>query len=158
MLAAAMFGAALSLIGLTAAAVIGATLLLTLAQAVPLSTGLGAYTRYEETAVRLALWIGLAVLAAVKGSEWWNGRPLRQTAKFAVVFSGAALYLRLLSLLHPSKLPVDALFQAHRLEWVMAGGFFFSPPIPRGGRFPYAICLFFVCPPWLVLAHCYFAL
>jgi len=153
MLAAAMFGAALSLIGLTATTVIGATLLLTLAQAVPLSTGLAPYTSYEETAVWLALWIALAILAAVKGSEWWNGRPLRQTAKFAAVFSGAALYLRLLSLLHPSKPLVDALFHAHRLEWVMAGRFYFTQPMPSGVRFPYAIGLYLFAAPWSLLTH-----
>ena len=75
-----------------------------------------------------------------------------------MAFSAGALYLKLLGQLHPSKPLVDALFQAHRLEWVMAGRYFFTQPMPGGVQFPYAIGLYVVAAPWTVLAHDHVAL
>src|SRR4029453_3080605 len=65
--------------------------------------------------------------------------------------SAAVLYLKLLALLHPSKLVADALFHAHRLEWVMAGRYFFTQPMPSGVSFPYAIGLYVFAAPWASL-------
>ena len=69
-----------------------------------------------------------------------------------------ALYLLLLAVLHPSKALVDALFHAHRLEWVRAGNYFFTQPMPDGVAFPYAIALYVVASPWMALTRDHVAL
>lgn len=57
-------------------------------------------------------------------------------------------YLKLAALLHPAKAIVDAVFQAHRLDWVLSGRYFFTQPLPDGVAFPYAIGLFVMAAPW----------
>ena len=54
MLAGAIFGAAFGLIGITAGSAVGAVVLLTLAQALPLSGGPGPYVSYADRAPWLA--------------------------------------------------------------------------------------------------------
>jgi hypothetical protein len=71
----------------------------------------------------------------------------------AIVVSAAVLYLKLLGLLHPSKLPVDAVFHAHRLEWVLAGKYYFTQGMPGGVTFPYAIGLYLFAAPWSMFVH-----
>ena len=68
------------------------------------------------------------------------------------------MYLLLLAVLHPSKALVDALFHAHRLEWVRAGNYFFTQPMPDGVAFPYAIALYVVASPWMALTRDHVAL
>jgi hypothetical protein len=73
--------------------------------------------------------------------------------------AGAAIFiLRVLALLHPGKATVDALFQAHRFEWVLAGRYFFTQPMPSGVAFPYAIGLYVFAAPWAVLTANHVAL
>ncbi len=48
-------------------------------------------------------------------------RHLFAASRWVLAFSAGALYLKLAALLHPSKPLVDALFHAHRLEWVLGG-------------------------------------
>ena len=118
---------------------VGAAVLLAAAQAVPMSAGFAPYTTYVDRTVPLAFWIVLGMVSIVAAADRGSGQRLRQTARFVVAFSAGALYLKLLGQLHPSKPLVDALFQAHRLEWVMAGRYFFTQPMPGGVQFPYAI-------------------
>jgi hypothetical protein len=85
------------------------------------------------------LWIAFAMVLAVRIIEWLSRQRLRQTARFVIAFSAAVLFLRLLGILHPSKALVDAVFQAHRFESVLAGRYYFTQPMPGGVQFPYAI-------------------
>ena len=68
------------------------------------------------------------------------------------------LYLKILGLLHPSKLLADAVFHAHRLEWVLSGRYFFTQVMPSGVSFPYAIGLYLFAAPWASLTHDYVTL
>jgi hypothetical protein len=61
--------------------------------------------------------------------------------------------LELEGLLHPGKAIVDALFHAHRLQWVAEGRYFFTQPMPSGVAFPYAIGLYVVALPWAELTR-----
>src|SRR5207237_3851109 len=97
----------------------------------------------------LAAWIASMMVLVVALLEWRLRLRLRQTARFALAFASAAVYLKLLSLLHPSKLLIDAVFHAHRLESVLGGHYFFTQPLgPRGIHFPYAIGLYVFTAPW----------
>jgi hypothetical protein len=156
--AAAILGAALSLIDIIAVSAVGATLLLAAAQAVPFSTGAAPYDTYGGLAVRLALWIGLAMVAAAGIARRLTGQRLRNTAKFVLALSAGVLYLQLLALLHPSKTVVDAVFQAHRLEWVLSGRFLFTQAMGSGVQFPYAIGLYVFAAPWSLLTDDYVTL
>jgi hypothetical protein len=153
MLAGALFGAAFGLIGITTGTALGAVVLLTVAQAFPLTAGPAPYNAYADRAPWLALWIAGVMVLAVRTIEW-PGRPrLRQTARFVVAFSAGVLYLKLLGILHPSKPLVDAVFQAHRLEWVLAGRYYFTQLMPSGVQFPYAIGLYAFAAPWSVFTR-----
>jgi len=94
----------------------------------------------------------------LKGLERWRRQPLQNTARFVLLFSAAALYLKLLGLLHPSKLLVDALFHAHRFEGVLGGRYYFTQGMPAGVSFPYAIGLYVFAAPWSVFTHDYVTL
>lgn len=153
MIAGALFGAAFGLIGITAGSAAGAAVLLGVAQGWPLAAGASPYGPYPDRAPWLALWIAASMLAAVTILERHGRTPLRQTAKFAIAFSAGVLYLKLLAIMHPSTPIVDALFQAHRLEWVLAGRYFFTQPMPGGVEFPYAIGLYVFAAPWAALAR-----
>lgn len=89
-----------------------------------------------------------AMALAALAIERWRRQPLSAAAKFVMAFSAGALFLQLLALLHPSKQVIDAVFHAHRLEWVLGGRYFFTQIMPDGVRFPYAIGLYVVAAPW----------
>jgi flagellar biosynthesis protein FliQ len=99
------------------------------------------------------LWIAFAMVLAVRIIEWLSRQRLRQTARFVIAFSAAVLFLRLLGILHPSKALVDAVFQAHRFESVLAGRYYFTQPMPGGVQFPYAIGLYVFAAPWSLLTR-----
>jgi hypothetical protein len=158
MLAAAMLGAALALLNMTAAAAVGAAMFIAAAQAIPFSSGPAPYGEYPAHAVRLAFWIACALVVVVYATGLLRPAPLRNTARFVFAFSAGVLYLKLLTLLHPSKALIDALFQAHRLQWVLEGRYFFTQPMPDGVQFPYAIGLYVVAAPWSALTRDYVTL
>src|SRR5262245_64169370 len=62
---------------------------------------------------------------------------LRNTARFAVAFSAAALFLKLLVLLHPNMGVGDTMFHAHKFQAVLAGNLYFTSIAPGGYAFPY---------------------
>jgi len=156
-LAAATWGAALGLTGITAGSALGAVGLLAAGQAFPLSAGAAPYSAYPLTLAWLAVWIGLATVVAAKLVEAILRRPLRNTARFVLVFSAGALYLKLLLLFHPAKVLVDALFHAHRLEWVLGGRLYFTQLSTSATPFPYAIGLYLFAAPWAFLTSDYVA-
>jgi hypothetical protein len=149
---AAVFGAAFAVAGTTVAATLAAVLIAA-AQALPLSTGAAPYIGFSTWSSSFALWIAVLTVVLMKVLEAARGRPLEATARFVLLFSGVALYLKLLGLLHPSKLLVDAVFHAHRLEWVLGGRYFFTQPMPGGVSFPYAIGLYVFAAPWAALTR-----
>ncbi len=154
-IAAAAFGAVFGLLGATATTAIGAATVLAAAQAVVLRTGLGPFSSWLGTVDRLAAGIGLALLALTFVIERWRGERLRNTARFAMMFSGSVLYLKLLVLLHPDKWLIDAMFHAHRLDAVMAGSYVFTSIAPGGYIFPYPVALYVTAEPlaWIMTDH-----
>ncbi|HYN08320.1 MAG TPA: hypothetical protein VES67_13130 [Vicinamibacterales bacterium] len=165
-LAAAALGAAFSLAGVSTTLLAALVLLVAVAQSFPIATGPAPYLDYTGRVITLAVWIGLLAVAIVKGLEWrpfasaqgGRGQPMHDLARFAIAFSAAALYLKLVGLLHPAKPIVDALFHAHRLEWVLAGRYFFTQQMPDGVQFPYAIALYVFSWPWTLLTRDYVTL
>jgi hypothetical protein len=136
---------------LIAGAAIGAAV--AAAQTIPLETGIAAYTPFARTMRSLGLWTALltVVLVALAGAI-----RRRSPSPFSVAFAtsaSAALYVQLLGLLHPSKPPIDVVFQTHRFDAVLAGHYFFTQPMPGGVSFPYAIGLYLFSAPWAGLTN-----
>jgi hypothetical protein len=155
-IAAAVLGAAFALAGLSTPLLVALTVFAAVAQSLPLSSGLFPYLDSTGPVVSLAIWIGLLSVGVVKAIERSGG--LHALARCVIAFSAAALYLKLIGLLHPSKLVADALFHAHRLEWVLAGRYFFTQQMPDGVQFPYAIALYVFAAPWTLLTRDYMSL
>jgi hypothetical protein len=147
----AVFGLAFALIGAGTLATLAGAGLLAAAQAVPLGWEFGMFSPYPERAAWLAVWIAGLLVASVRIAEWRLGRRLHGAARFVAIVTFAVLYLKLLALVHPSKPIIDAVFHAHRLQWVLEGRFYFTQPMPSGVRFPYAIGLYIFSAPWAML-------
>jgi hypothetical protein len=152
-MAGAIFGAAFALTGVALGIAATATALVAAIQSLPLSAGPAPYIGFSADMLAPAFWIALVMVALLQLLERWRASGLHDTARMAVMFSGAALYVKLLGLLHPSKLPVDAVFHAHRFEWVLSGKYFFTQPMPGGVSFPYAIGLYVFAAPWSAIIH-----
>ncbi len=118
-------------------------------QAIPLTRDLGSFPAF---AVPME-WLAVA-LALICGAVWLLrtrlGRPVGVAGRVALFVTFVVLYLKLMALLHPSKLIIDAVFHAHRLEWVLEGRYYFTQPMPNGVTFPYAIGLYVFAAPWTV--------
>src|SRR5688500_13475791 len=126
-----------------------------LAVAFLVRSGIGIFSApYLDSVMAGALWIALPALALGSLTMKRTSGP----ARFVIVFSAAVLFLKLAALMHPSKALVDALFHAHRLEWVMDGRYFFTQPMPGGVQFPYAIGLYVVALPFTSLITDYVTL
>lgn len=116
-----------------------------------LSTGGAAFGTYPSlVTVIAALAAGALVVAAWIAAI---GARARLAGPALAVASATAVLaaLKLAALAHPMKAVVDALFQAHRLQWVQAGRYFFTQPLPDGVQFPYAIGLYVTAMPWASL-------
>jgi hypothetical protein len=150
----AIFGAFFGLIGLTAGgAAIGAAALAA-GQGIAVVHGAGPYTpTYTSLVPWIAGWLTLIAALLVLIAQRWMGQRLRNTARFALAFTIGALYLKLLVLLHPTMPIGDALFQAHRFEWVRDGRYFFTSIAPGGAALPYAIGLYLVALPFTSLVQ-----
>lgn len=137
-LSSAAIGAAVALLGVTAGSAIGAAVLLSAADAAVVGRGFGPFSAYPSVVLALGMWIAVA-LAGVALVFWFaREQPLRNTARFAIVFTASALFLKLLVLLHPDMPIGDAMFHAHRFESVLAGHLYFTSIAPGGYAFPYA--------------------
>ena len=144
MLTGAVLAAAIASTGVTSGTAIGSAVLLGAGVAASVSFGFGPYAAFARTAFRLAL--GAALTLAIFG-RMSRGR-LRNTARFAVIFSIAACFLELLILLHPNMPIGDALFQAHRFQVVLGGNLYFTSIAPGGYAFPYAPGLYVAALPF----------
>ncbi len=156
--AAAIFGAAFGLTGMTAGSAIGAAALIAAGQAYPLSMGAAPYEANRRTVLLLAFWIACLMVAGQRAAEAWMRGPFRNTARFVAAAAAGVLYLKLLALFHPSKALVDAVFQAHRFEWVLGGRFYFTQLSTSATPFPYAIGLYLAAAPWSLLTDNHVAL
>jgi hypothetical protein len=148
-LAAAFFAFVIAAAGGSIGAAILMAAAVSLGAAMMLTIGAGLYIpSYSGVLFRAALGVagatgllllGLQVVRRVRLSGW---------ARFAVSASAVALFLELIGLLHPAKPVIDAMFHAHRLEWVMSGRLLFTQPFVGGVEMPYAIGLYVFALPW----------
>lgn len=152
-LSGAAFAGALGALGLTTGSAIATIFVVATVQAVAMSSGLAPYSAYLGIVPRVSFWIALVSAAGAMLLTRWRGNPLDQAARMAIALSAGALLLELVALLHPSKATVDAVFHAHRLQWVLDGRYYFTQPMPDGVRFPYAIALYVVAAPWSFLTN-----
>lgn len=136
-IASAAMGAAIALVGVTAGSAIGGSILLSAGAAAIVGRGFGPFTSYPDTAIRLAAWIAIILAAVSIAAQSRLRTPLRNTARFAIIFSASALFLKLLVLLHPNMPVGDAMFHAHRFQGVLAGNLYFTSIAPGGYAFPY---------------------
>ncbi len=149
--AASILGAAFALSGVPALVAAAGALPLAAAGAWLASLALTPYLDYARHTVWLALWIGIGLVLAARVVERARRRPLDRAERFVAIASAGALYLRLLVLLHPDMPVGDALFHAHRLEYVLEGRAFFTSVAPGSYTFPYPILLYVVAAPFAVL-------
>ena len=134
--ASAAIGAALALLGVTLGSAVGGAVLVSAGAAAVVTRGFGPFTDYPDTVVRLG--VAVAIALAVLSFAWQTWRqPLRNTARFAAAFTAAAVFLKLLVLLHPDMPIGDAMFHAHRFQGVLAGNLYFTSIAPGGYAFPY---------------------
>jgi hypothetical protein len=157
-LAAGAFAAALALLGLSLTSAIAVAVVISLGQTLVLSLGGGIYGDYPATLPRAAAWIALATFGIGAALEIARGQRLTSTARFVFACSSAALYLKILGLLHPAKPVIDAMFHGHRLGRVLAGDWYFTQPMPDGVTFPYAIGVYLFAAPWAWLTTDYMSL
>jgi hypothetical protein len=144
----AIFGGLFGLIGLTAGSATLAVTALGIGQAVVVARGAAPYTRYIRDIPEIAAYVAIGTVIVVWIIERVRNQRLRNTARFVAAFSSAALFLKLLVLLHPHMPIGDALFQAHRFEWVRDGKWLFTSIAPGGYQFPYAIGLYVAALPF----------
>ena len=142
--AAAAMGAAVAMLGVTAGSAIGAAILLAAGVARTVAIGFGPYTEFPMLASRIGLAIGTVLVLGALFVRIRMRTTFRNTARFAVIVSAAALLLKLLVLLHPDMPIGDALFHAHRFQQVLGGGWYFTSIAPGNYLFPYAPGLYVV--------------
>ena len=150
---AAAFGAAAVLAGATVPWTAGVVALVAAAQGWALSGGLAPYGPFPDTALRLGLLLAAIAAGLVRSLEIGLRRRLSTAAGAVLLFSAAVLYVKLVALLHPSKLLIDALFHAHRFQTVLAGNYYFTQQMPGGVSFPYAVALYLFASPWASLTR-----
>jgi len=149
--AAAITGIVVGLAGLPAFAALVASSALAAAQAWSLATGGAVYSLASPPVFLLAGLFGLFCLLPVAVASGVMRRRLSTPALLAVVVSASGFYLKLIFLLHPDKDIVDAVFHAHRFEWVLAGRFYFTQLSTSATPFPYAIGLYVFSAPFALL-------
>jgi hypothetical protein len=151
--AGALWGTALGFAAANVPTVLAMAALVAAGQSFALARGAAPYGAYADAMVRFAAGIAIVTIAAIALVEWRARRPPGGAARFAVAFSAAVLYLRLIGLVHPSKAVVDAVFHAHRLEWVLSGRYYFTQLSTSATPFPYAIGLYLFAAPWTMLTR-----
>jgi hypothetical protein len=152
-LSSAVMGAAIALVGVTAGSAIAGAVLLSVGIAAVTARGSAPFGAYPATVLRLSEWTALSLAALSLLVERWRGRGLRNTARFAAVFSASALLLKLAVLLHPDMPIGDAMFHAHRFESVLAGHYYFTSVAPGGYAFPYPPGLYVFASAFARLVH-----
>ena len=134
-----LFPLAVSLVSALAVAA-GASLLLT--------TGGAIYGDYSSDVFRMTVFVVLAAGVLITSIERARGERFSNTARAVGAISVVALLLKIAGLLHPAKPVIDAMFHAHRLDWVVGGRYFFTQPFVGDVEMPYAIGLYVFAWPW----------
>jgi hypothetical protein len=147
----ALFAASAGLLGLGVLVTIAVVAFVSVGHAWLLASGGGAFGDYPDQVLAIGIGAVVAVLAIVASAGRLGRRALEVEARLATVAAGAIGAIVLSALTHPAKSLVDAVFQAHRLEWVMEGRYFFTQPLPDGVSFPYAIGLYLAAWPFASL-------
>jgi hypothetical protein len=148
----AAVGAIIGLAGLPGLPAAGVGAGVAMAQSWSLATGAAAHSLALPPLLVLVSLFGVFCLAPVVVAAGILRRPLSAAARLAIVVSACGLYLKLIFLLQPDKDLVDAVFHAHRLDWVLAGRFYFTQLSTSATPFPYAIGLYVFSAPWALLA------
>ena len=148
---AAAAGLILGVAGLSALAAVGMGTAVALAQSWSLASGGAAQSLTSPPVFLLVMLFGLCCLMPVAVAAGVLRKPLSSPARLAVAVSACAFYVKLIFLLHPDKDVVDAVFHAHRLDWVLAGRFYFTQLSTSATPFPYAIGLYVFSAPWSLL-------
>jgi hypothetical protein len=152
--AGAAVGATLAAIGVPLWGAIALTLAFVLAQAIALAIGGAPYSRaYLDRLPDVAAGLGLATALLTNAVALVRRRAPAPWTVAAIGVAFVGVLIELAGLLHPSKPIVDALFHAHRLQWVLEGRYFFTQPMPSGVEFPYAIGLYVTAVPWAGLVR-----
>jgi hypothetical protein len=149
--AAAMVGISVGLAGLPMLTALGVGGGVALAQSWSLASGGAAHSLTSPPVFLLVLLFGLFCLVPAALAAGLLRTPLSTAARLAVVVSACGFYLKLIFLLHPDKDIVDAVFHAHRFDWVLAGRFYFTQLSTSATPFPYAIGLYVFSAPWSLL-------
>lgn len=152
-LSSAALGGAIALVGVTAGSAIGGAVLLSAGIAAVMARGFAPFGAYPTTMLHLSAWIALALASISLLVEYLRGSGLRNTARFAAIFSACALVLQLAVLLHPDMPVGDAMFHAHRFETVLAGHYYFTSIAPGGYAFPYPPGLYVFAAAFAPLVH-----
>ena len=149
---AAAIGAAVAVLGVTAGSAIGAAVLLAGGIGRTVAIGFGPYTDFPLVAARTGAAVGAVLVFGALFVRFRRASPFRNTARFAVIVSAAALLLELLVLLHPDMPVGDALFHAHRFQQVLDGDLYFTSVAPGNYLFPYPPGLYVVAAAFARLA------
>jgi hypothetical protein len=149
-LATGIFAAGLALIGLSLSSAMIAASAIGLGQTLMLAIGSGMYGGYSAMLPWLALGVVFPAFVIARTTELVRRQSLSlsSSARFVIAVAASVMYLKMTGLLHPAKPVIDALFHAHRLDWVLEGRYFFVQPMPDGVTFPYAIGLYVFAAPW----------
>jgi hypothetical protein len=150
-LAMLMLGAGLSLLPLSSLWLAALLVIAAIGQTWTFTRGLAIFGTYPRHVPTIAFWIAIGTVLVVQLIERVRGDRLSMPAFGVVTFSAVACYLKLLVLLHPGMPIGDGVFHAHRLEYVLAGRFYFTSVAPGDYAFPYPILLYLVSAPFSVL-------
>ena len=114
--------------------------------------GFGPFAPWTQRLPAIAAVIGIALLVVVASIERKRAGALRNTARFALMFTASALYLKLLVLLHPDLWLGNALFHAHRLSDVLGGHLRPVTEASPDAPLPYGIGLYLLALPFAHVA------
>ncbi len=146
-----MLALAVVLAGGPATLVSGLTTLAAAGVALLLALSAGAFGPYPTLLLVLSTGTAALIVLAAWAPRLAGRARLSGAALAAAAVSATLGCLKLAALVHPAKPLIDAVFQAHRLEWVLAGRYFFTQPLPDGVAFPYAIGLYVTAAPLAAL-------
>ncbi len=150
-LAAASFGAAFALTGLPTLAATAVGAVVALGYAAVVTSGFGAYGSYGLDAAWMAVLIAFGTLGIVGLVR--QRTALSQAAIAVAAISAGALYLKLIVLLHPAMPVGDALFHAHRFQWVLEGRYYFTSIAPGLYEFPYPVGFYLLASPLVLFTQ-----
>jgi hypothetical protein len=152
-IAGASTGAAIALVGAAPMISGAAVVVVVTGLAALVARGFGPFTEYADLLSRASVWfcaltvVTMAAIRAVRRVPW------SVSARFVAGFSAAAALLKLAVLLHPDMPVGDAMFHAHRFQYVLGGNLYFTSIAPGNYSFPYAPGLYVFAMPFADLVR-----